>query len=35
MKLVLVEWLDSHSGRGWQSPRFVELMQHIDAARKE
>ena len=23
MKLVLVEWLDSHSGRGWQSPERI------------
>ena len=25
MKLVLVEWLDSHSGRGWQTPERLKL----------
>jgi len=24
MKLVLIEWLDSHSGRGWQSVERLE-----------
>jgi len=24
MKLVLVEWLDSHAGRGWQSPEGLK-----------
>jgi hypothetical protein len=24
MKLVLVEWLDSHAGRGWQSVEQLE-----------
>ena len=24
MKLVLVEWLDSHSGRGWQEMDLLE-----------
>lgn len=24
MKLVLVEWLDSHSGRGWQQLEEIE-----------
>lgn len=24
MKLVLIEWLDSHSGRGWQDMEAVE-----------
>ncbi len=24
MKLVIVEWLDSHSGRGWQSPDSLQ-----------
>ena len=24
MKLVLVEWLDSHSGRGWQDMEQIE-----------
>lgn len=24
MKLVLIEWLDSHSGRGWQTTEQLE-----------
>lgn len=24
MKLVLIEWIDSHSGRGWQPVRDLE-----------
>ena len=25
MRLVLIEWLDSHSGRGWQMTERIEL----------
>ena len=24
MKLVLIEWLDAHAGRGWQTPERIE-----------
>ncbi|OGX41506.1 MAG: hypothetical protein A3C53_05065 [Omnitrophica WOR_2 bacterium RIFCSPHIGHO2_02_FULL_68_15] len=30
MKLVLVEWLDSHSGRGWQdAARFAQAAEPL------
>lgn len=28
MKLVLVEWLDSHSGRGWQDMEQIKEAAH-------
>ena len=31
MKLVLIEWIDSHSGRGWRP--FDELEEHCEPLR--
>lgn len=31
MKLVMIEWLDSHSGSGWQ--RLQEIEQNADTVR--